>query len=87
MIGEVAIPCYVVQAGDKPMRVIVQAGMIEALGMKKGGSSHARAGPDWQNLPSGDRLEKPFVSEGVNPQDPDADSRFVTTTGTLAFGF
>src|SRR5947207_5607581 len=36
-IGDIEIPCYVL---DDERRVVVQAEMISALGMVKGGSSH-----------------------------------------------
>jgi hypothetical protein len=84
MIGDISIPCYVVQEGEKVMRVIVQAGMIQALGMVKGGSS-AKGGTRLAKFTSQDRL-KSFVSEDLirRTQSP---IRFVTTGGTLALGF
>ena len=83
-IGDIAIPCYVVQSGEKVMRVIVQAGMIEALGMVKGGSSH-KGGTRLAKFASQDRL-KPFVSNDLI-QRTQSPVRFLTTSGTSALGF
>jgi hypothetical protein len=81
IISDIQIPCYVLEGGQ---RVIVQAGMIEALGMKKGGSSH-RGGTRLAKFASQDRL-KDFVTQELiaRTQEP---IKFLTTGGTLAFGF
>jgi hypothetical protein len=80
-ISDIRIPCYVLEGGQ---RVIVQAGMIEALGMKKGGSSH-RGGTRLAKFASQGRL-KDFVAQDLiaRTQQP---MKFITTSGTLAFGF
>jgi hypothetical protein len=80
-IGEIEIPCYVLP--DKT-RVVVQAGMIEALGMSKGGSSH-KGGTRLAKFASGERI-KPFAASHLleGTQEP---IKFRTPGGTLAFGF
>src|SRR4051794_28612306 len=54
VFGDIAIPCYVLENGQ---RVVVQTGMIEALGMAKGGSSH-KGGTRLAKFVSGDRLKQ-----------------------------
>jgi hypothetical protein len=80
-IGDIEIPCYVLKDGR---RVVVQAGMIVALGMSKGGSSH-RGGTRLAKFAAGERL-KPFAPSNLieRTQEP---IKFRTPSGNLAFGF
>jgi hypothetical protein len=80
-LGGIQIPCYVL---ENEQRVVVQTGMIRALGMSKGGSSH-RGGTRLAKFVAGDRF-KDFVSKELieGTQNP---IRFVTTTGHVAYGF
>jgi hypothetical protein len=80
-IGDIEIPCYVLE-GER--RVLAQAGMIRALGMAKGGSSH-RGGTRLAKFAAGQVL-KPFVSEALM-MGTQAPIRFRTPFGQLAFGF
>src|ERR1700730_4684795 len=52
VIGDVEIPCYLL---EDQRRLIAQTGMIEALGMVKGGSSH-RGGSRLAQFTSGQSL-------------------------------
>lgn len=80
-IGDIDIPCYVLEDGR---RVVVQAGMITALGMVKGGSSH-RGGTRLAKFVGQERL-KSFCKEDLikGTQSP---VKFRTTIGKIAFGF
>ena len=60
-IGEVEIPCYVLDDGR---RVLAQSGMITALGMKRGGSSHGQ--DRMVKFATQNRL-KSFTSERLKP--------------------
>jgi P63C domain len=60
-IGSVEIPCYVLEDGR---RVLAQKGMITALGMTPGGSSHGQ--DRIVKFATQDRL-KPFTSEKLKP--------------------
>jgi P63C domain len=60
-IGEVEIPCYVLEDGR---RVLAQKGMITALGMTPGGSSHGQ--DRMVKFATQDRL-KSFTSEKLKP--------------------
>jgi len=79
VIGEIAIPCYVLADGR---RVLVQNGMLTALGMSKGGSSHG--GDRLAKFVSADRL-KGFVSS--NLIDGTRGVRFSLPSGIVAFGY
>ncbi|HBV95830.1 MAG: hypothetical protein JL50_11085 [Peptococcaceae bacterium BICA1-7] len=80
-IGEIEIPCYVLEDGR---RVLYQRSMVTALGMSRGGSS--KGGGDRLRLfVSGKGLE-PFISKELlevtaNPV------KFRTTKGNLAYGY
>lgn len=80
-IGDIEIPCYVLEDNR---RVIVQAGMIAALGMKKGGSSH-KGGTRLAKFVSQDRINQ-YCRKGLveGTQEP---VKFRTRSGTLALGF
>jgi hypothetical protein len=80
-IGEVEIPCYVLDDGR---RIVAQAGMITALGMVKGGSSH-KGGTRLAKFVGQDRV-KPFCREGLVDVTSEPIT-FVTPSGTLALGF
>ncbi len=80
-VGAVEIPCYVLSDGR---RVIVQAGMITALGMTKGGSSH-KGGTRLAKFVGQDRI-KPFCREGLVDVTLEP-VKFLTRSGTIAFGF
>jgi hypothetical protein len=80
-IGNIEIPCYVLDDGR---RVIVQAGVITALGMVKGGSSH-KGGTRLAKFVGQDRV-KPFAPEGLIDRTSEP-VQFLTSTGTPAFGF
>ena len=60
-IGEFEIPCFVLEDGR---RVLAQSGMITALGMRRGGSSHGQ--DRMVKFATQDRL-KPFASEKLRP--------------------
>jgi hypothetical protein len=60
-IGNAEIPCYVLEDGR---RVLAQKGMIKALGMTPGGSSHGQ--DRMVKFATQDRL-KPFTSEKLKP--------------------
>lgn len=77
----IEIPCYVIE-GER--RVIVQSGMITALGMTKGGSSH-RGGTRLSKFVSSQRLG-PYASQGLvaGTQEP---ILFRTPSGAMALGF
>jgi len=80
-IGDIEIPCYVLEDGR---RVIVQAGMITALGMTKGGSSH-RGGTRLAKFVGQDRLKSYCPEELITgTQSP---VKFRTTGGMIALGF
>jgi hypothetical protein len=80
-IGEIEIPCYVL-ADER--RVITQVGMVRALGMVRGGSSH-KGGTRLAGFVDGEAL-RPFISEAIRAGTQKA-IRFRTPFGILAFGF
>jgi hypothetical protein len=80
-IGEIEIPCYVLQ-GER--RVLAQTGIIRALGMAKGGSSH-RGGTRLAKFTDGHVLG-PYMSEELK-RAADNPIRFRTQYGTIGFGF
>jgi hypothetical protein len=80
-IGEIEIPCYVL---SDERRVITQVGMVRALGMVRGGSSH-RGGTRLAKFVDGDAL-KPFISEAIRAGTQKA-IRFRTPFDVLAYGF
>lgn len=80
-IGEIEIPCYVLQ-GER--RVLAQAGIIRALGMAKGGSSH-RGGPRLAKFTGGQVLG-PYMSEDLRSAAENP-IKFRTPYGNTAFGF
>ena len=81
MIGDLQIPCYVLEDGR---RVIVQTGLILALGMKKGGSSH-KGGTRLAKFAAGKGM-LPFVSKDL-VEKTQAPILFRTPAGSIAFGF
>jgi hypothetical protein len=80
-IGEVEIPCYVLDDGR---RIVAQAGMITALGMVKGGSSH-KGGTRLAKFVGQERV-KPFCREGLVDVT-SVPITFITPSGTIALGF
>ena len=80
-IGDIEIPCYVLEDGR---RVLIQTGMIDSLGMSRGGS----------NKSGGDRLAKFTAGKGINPyisaeltdrtRNP---IKFRTSRGAVAYGY
>jgi hypothetical protein len=80
-IGQIEIPCYVL---SDERRVITQQGVIEALGMAKGGSSH-KGGTRLAKFVSGSRL-KEFVTQELIERTREP-IKFQTPAGTIAFGF
>lgn len=80
-ISGLAIPCYVLDDGR---RVLVQRGMVWALGMSRGGNVR-RGGDRLARFITGDRL-KPFVSKELevvitNP------IIFLTPSNSIAYGY
>lgn len=80
-IGDIEIPCYVL---EDERRVVVQSGMIAALGMTKGGSSH-RGGTRLAKFVTS-RTLGPFASELVR-QGTQEPILFRTPSGNTALGF
>jgi hypothetical protein len=80
-IADIEIPCYVL---EDERRVVVQSGMISALGMTKGGSSH-RGGTRLAKFVSSQTLG-PFASQELiaGTQQP---ILFRTPSGAIALGF
>ena len=80
-IGEVQIPCYVLEDGR---RVIHQRGMVSALGMSRGGSS--RGGGDRLAYFVAQKTLSPFVSKELEEvtREPLV---FRTDRGALAYGY
>lgn len=80
-IGDVEIPCYVLEGGR---RVIHQRGMVHALGMSRGGSS--RGGGDRLAHFVAQKTLSPYVSSEL--VDVTAQPLvFKTTSGSLAYGY
>ena len=80
-IGDVAIPCYVLEDGR---RVLAQRGMVSALGMSRGSSSKG-GGDRLAHFVTGKALE-PFVGEGLRAVI-ESPIRFRTPVGTTANGY
>jgi hypothetical protein len=79
-IGELQIPAYVLSDGR---RVLAQVGMLDALGMTRGGSS--RGGDRIAKFASQDRL-KPFVSKNLSSET-FGPIEFRTPQGNRALGY
>lgn len=80
-IGEIEIPCYVLEDGK---RVIHQRGMLPALNIARGGSS--KGGGDRLAHFVSSQVLKPFISEdllNVTTQP----IKFRTPKGSLAYGY
>jgi P63C domain len=80
-IGNVEIPCYVL---EDDRRVLVQGGMIEALGISHGGSG-GKGGDRLAKFTHQDRL-KAFLDNEILERT-DTPIYFRTTSGTLAYGY
>lgn len=80
-IGELQIPCYVLDDGT---RVIHQRGMVNALGMSRGGSS--RGGGDRLAHFVGQKTLSPFVSSDLEAVTKDP-LLFKTDRGATAYGY
>ncbi|MFI4934330.1 MAG: P63C domain-containing protein [Caulobacterales bacterium] len=81
MIGDVAIPCYVLEDGK---RIIHQRGMVSALGMSRGGSS--RGGGDRLAHFVAQRALSDFVSNDLIAVTAEP-MVFRTPAGALAYGY
>ena len=80
-IGEVEIPCYVLEDGR---RVLHQTGMVSALGMSRGGSNK-RGGDRLAKFVAGKALQAFITSELAEvTQNP---IKFRTPSGNLAYGY
>ena len=80
-IGEVEIPCYVLEDGK---RIIHQRGMVSALGMSRGGSS--RGGGDRLAHFVAQKALSPFVSSDLLAVTAEP-MVFRTPAGSLAYGY
>lgn len=80
-IGEIELPCYVLEGGK---RVIHQRGMVNALGMARGGSS--RGGGDRLAYFVGQKTLEPFVSKELGDVTA-SPLLFRTPRGVLAYGY
>lgn len=80
-IGEVSIPCYVLDDGR---RVLQQTGLIGALNMSHGGS-YSKGGDRLAKFAAQGRL-KPYVSNELLERTAEP-IRFRTTAGSLAYGY
>lgn len=80
-IGEVKIPCYVLEDGT---RVIHQRGMVNALGMSRGGSS--RGGGDRLAYFVAQKTLSPFVSNELEAVTKEP-LIFRTDKGAMAYGY
>lgn len=80
-IGNVEIQAYVL---EDDRRVLVQSGMIEALGISPGGSG-SRGGDRLAKFTHQDRL-KPFIDSDILERT-DTPIYFRTTNGTVAYGY
>jgi hypothetical protein len=80
-IGNVEIPCYVL---EDDRRVLVQGGMIEALGISHGGSG-SRGGDRLAKFTHQDRL-KAFLDNEILERT-DTPIYFRTTSGSVAYGY
>ncbi len=82
-IGELEIPCYVL---EDEKRVLVQTGLIKALGMSPGTGSRSISG--------GDRLVKFVAGKAINPFIPNELTEMITSpikfkmpSGGIAYGY
>lgn len=80
-IGEIEIPCYVLEDGR---RVISQTGLVTSLGMKRGGRGKA-GGDRLLSFVSGKGLE-PFIPAALREAS-GSPIKFKTTNGNLTFGY
>lgn len=80
-IGEIEIPCFVLEGGR---RVIHQRGMVSALGMARGGSS--RGGGDRLAYFVSQKTLSPYVAKELVDVTA-APLVFRTTSGSLAYGY
>jgi hypothetical protein len=80
-IGNLALPCYVLDNGK---RVLIQRGMISALGMSKGGNRR-RTGDRLARFVTGKRLE-PFISKDL-AQVIMSPILFKAPNGAIAYGY
>lgn len=76
----IEIPCYVIE-GER--RVLVQRGMVDALGMARGSSSSG--GDRLANFAQGDRI-KPFISSNLVPVIINP-IKFRAPNGSTAYGY
>lgn len=83
-LGDSEIPCYVVEQGEKPLRVLVLTGMLKALDMSVGSAGRG----------TGTRLSRFVASKAVHPfVKPETEDKinnpilFRLPTGGLAYGF
>lgn len=80
-IGEIKIPCYVLEDGR---RVLHQRGMVDAIGMARG-SSGGTGGDRLAKFVGGDRL-KQFISDQLR-EVTESPIKFKTARGMLAYGY
>jgi hypothetical protein len=81
-IGEFEIPCYVLEGGK---RVVIQRGMISALGMGKGGTGRAAGGDRLANFVLG-KLIAPFISNELK-EATHQPILLRTPSGQIAYGY
>jgi hypothetical protein len=81
MIGELEIPCYVLEDGR---RVLHQRGMVSALGMSRG-SSGGTSGDRLAKFVAGDRL-KPFLKNHLITVT-ETPIKFTAPNGKIAYGY
>lgn len=81
VIGGLEIPCYVLEDGR---RILHQTGMINSLGMSRGGSN--KSGGDRLAKFAAGKLIEPYVSDELRDvtQNP---IKFRTPSGSLAYGY
>lgn len=80
-IGEIEIPCYVLEDGR---RVLMQTGVINALGMSHGGS-YSKGGDRLAKFAGQGRLSS-FISEDLIARTAEP-IRFRTARGGMAYGY
>lgn len=81
-IGNLEIPCYVLEDGT---RVLVQRGMIKALGMSYGGGRET-GGADRLTQFTGGKALKPFISAEIVARTENP-TKFKLPNGTTAYGY
>jgi hypothetical protein len=81
-IGEFEIPCYVLEGGK---RVVIQRGMVSALGMGRGGTGRAAGGDRLANFVLG-KLITPFISKELKEATREP-ILFKTPSGQIAYGY